>query len=172
MDTYSRKNFLITDDLLATQGQRFLNYLIDFAAQYVLSALIGVIAVLLSELLEINFLANWVGEMSKLQEYLFGAIVLLTYYGLFETLFARTVGKFITKTVVVLEDGTKPNSATILKRTLCRFIPFEQFSFFGGNTRGWHDTISDTYVVKKEALEEKMRLFYDFDDIGRIEEEV
>lgn len=172
MDTYSRKNFIITDDLLATQGQRFLNYLIDFAAQYAMSAIIAVIAVLLSTYLEIDFLANWIGEMNTLEEYLFGAIVLVTYYGLFETIFARTVGKFITKTVVVLEDGTKPDSATILKRTFCRFIPLEQFSFFGGKARGWHDTISDTYVVKKEALDEKMRLFYEFDEIGKIEEEV
>jgi uncharacterized RDD family membrane protein YckC len=168
----SQKNFLITDDLLATQGQRFLNYLIDFVAQYAISALVGVLAVLLSELLDINFLANWISEMNTLEQYLFGAFILLIYYGVFETLLARTIGKFITKTIVVLEDGTKPDSATILKRTLCRFIPFEQFSFFGINTRGWHDTISDTYVVRKEALEEKMRLFYDFEEIGNKQIEI
>jgi hypothetical protein len=42
-------------------------------------------------------------------------------------------------------DGSKPGLRTILLRTLCRFIPFEPFSFFG--ERGWHDGLSDTLVV-------------------------
>jgi uncharacterized RDD family membrane protein YckC len=37
-------------------------------------------------------------------------------------------------------------------RTLVRFIPVEIFSFFNSNSRGWHDTLSVTYVVNKHEF--------------------
>jgi uncharacterized RDD family membrane protein YckC len=70
------------------------------------------------------------------------------------------VGKWITQTIVVDENGEKPNSETILVRSLCRLIPFNAISFLGISGRGWHDTISKTYVVNKKLLDEKKRLFY------------
>jgi len=33
-------------------------------------------------------------------------------------------------------------------RTLCRYIPFEPFSFLGNKPIGWHDSLSKTLVVK------------------------
>jgi hypothetical protein len=33
-----------------------------------------------------------------------------------------------------------------------RFIPVEIFSFFNSNSRGWHDTLSVTYVVNKHEF--------------------
>jgi uncharacterized RDD family membrane protein YckC len=81
-------------------------------------------------------------------------------------LFARTVGKFITQTIVVDEHGEKPHHETILIRSLCRLIPFNPFSvlFLG---RGWHDSISKTYVVNKKALDEKKRLFDALEQNGK-----
>ena len=43
------------------------------------------------------------------------------------------------------ENGTKPRFGQVIGRTLCRFVPFEAFSFFG--ERGWHDKIPKTRVV-------------------------
>ena len=65
-----------------------------------------------------------------------------------------------------MEDGTKPDAQTIIKRTLCRLIPFDGLSFFGTPSRGWHDSMSDTYVVKKDLFDEKVCLFYSLDEIG------
>lgn len=172
MEYTSRKQFVITEDIYATQGQRISNYLIDLVIQYIIAILLGVLAVLISELLGMYSFVDWIENMGRIEGYLLGFFILVIYYGTFEILLSRTIGKFITKTIVVLEDGSKPDAGTILKRTFCRLIPFEQFSFLGGYSRGWHDSISDTYVVNKAALEEEKRLFYDFEEIGSTPVEV
>lgn len=71
----------------------------------------------------------------------------ICYYAFFEGIWARTPGKLIFGTIVVNEAGRKPSFGQVLKRTFCRFIPFEPVSFFG--TRGWHDSLSNTCVVRK-----------------------
>ncbi|BCX48140.1 RDD domain-containing protein [Haloferula helveola] len=70
------------------------------------------------------------------------------YYAACESIFGRTLGKLITGTKVIDENGAKPSFLRALARTVCRFIPFEPFSFFGSEQRGWHDSITRTWVVK------------------------
>ena len=41
-----------------------------------------------------------------------------------------------------------------------RLIPFEILSFLGMPARGWHDSISKTFVVNKNLLDEKKKQFY------------
>ncbi len=72
------------------------------------------------------------------------------YYVGCEYLFERTPAKFLTRTKVVTVYGLKPSFMTIVGRTLCRFIPFEQFSFFGDDPIGWHDKFSNTRVVDND----------------------
>jgi uncharacterized RDD family membrane protein YckC len=89
-------------------------------------------------------------DFDKLNRYvflfLFGCHRFL-YYGLMESLFKVTPVKFLTGTSVVNEYGTGiPSPARFWGRTCCRFIPFEPFSFLG--TRGWHDALLQTMVVK------------------------
>jgi uncharacterized RDD family membrane protein YckC len=80
--------------------------------------------------------------------WLFGLVFGFTYYVFFEGIWGRTPGKFVCGTIVVTEDGTKPSLGRIAQRSLCRYIPFEPFSFFGERgARGWHDSISKTCVV-------------------------
>jgi hypothetical protein len=74
-------------------------------------------------------------------------ISLMFYYFILEGIFNTTAGKCATNTVVVNSSGEVPSVGQRLGRTLCRLIPFEAFSFLGTNARGWHDTITDTYVV-------------------------
>ena len=73
------------------------------------------------------------------------------YYFVLEAIFNTTVGKCVTGTTIVNESGNKPGIAQIIGRTVCRFIPLEAFSFFGRDARGWHDSLSVTYVVKAAA---------------------
>jgi hypothetical protein len=47
--------------------------------------------------------------------------------------------------MVVGELDERPAFSQVVGRTLCRFIPFEVFSFFG--EAGWHDSIPKTQVV-------------------------
>jgi uncharacterized RDD family membrane protein YckC len=74
--------------------------------------------------------------------------ITLYYYLVLEGIFNTSIGKIITSTMVVDYDGRKPGFGQILGRTLCRYIPFDALSFLGKNSRGWHDSIPNTYVVK------------------------
>lgn len=89
-----------------------------------------------------------VDVIQDMSQYIFAILILLAYYFLLEAVSGRTLGKLITGTKVVTEDGQKPSFADIAVRTLCRCIPFEPFSFFGSGTGGWHDSLSKTRVVK------------------------
>lgn len=164
------KEFEVTDDILATHGQRLLHYFVDLIIQYVIALLIGLFLGLLSSLLEWHAPLNCVSSMGKLEEFLLGYVIMLLYYSTTEYFFSRSIAKFMTNTVVVNEDGEKPDLGTILKRSLCRMIPFNHFSFLGGIARGWHDSIPDTYVVKEKLLKEAKKQFYELDEIGKSEE--
>lgn len=76
----------------------------------------------------------------------------LLYYFLMEMLFQQTLGKMATQSVVVDEYGNKPTAWQFFLRTICRWVPFEPFSCLGTPSRGWHDTWSKTYVIRKADL--------------------
>lgn len=73
--------------------------------------------------------------------------LLIVYYLLLEGVFNTTAGKCATNTIIVNENGVRPGFGQILGRTFARLIPFDAFSFLGSTTRGWHDSLSGTYVV-------------------------
>jgi uncharacterized RDD family membrane protein YckC len=124
----------------AGAGLRFANYIID-AVMFVF--------VLVKSFLSLRY---WV-DKDMLPEsagliYFFEILLLIIYYLVFEGIFNTTAGKCATGTTIVNELGERPGFAKILGRTFCRLIPFEAFSFFGAEPRGWHDTITNTYVVE------------------------
>jgi len=132
-------NYVDPELYLASKGQRFANYILDRIGLY---ALIFLLVFLTED-------ESASDELSDLQTILF-LLILGGYWVLTEYFFGKTPGKFLTGTKVVTKNGQSPSFATILGRTLCRFIPFEPFSFFGLKTVGWHDSISNTRVVRDE----------------------
>lgn len=162
------KEFIITEDLYARQGQRFLNFSIDLIFIYIIILSIGTTIILVSEATNSFSVSGWVKNMGNSEIVFYSIIVMFLYYFLTETYFSRTIAKLITKTVVVKKDGSKPTTKMFLIRALSRFIPFEPFSYLKVLPRGWHDTLSDTYVVKKKRLAKKMKLFYSFDEEAKI----
>lgn len=91
-------------------------------------------------------------EPNFLRDYAIGISAMLVYYIPMEGFFGFTVGKLITGTRVVNEQGGKPRWGQVVGRTFARFIPFEAFSvLFANDTerRGWHDSLPKTYVVRK-----------------------
>jgi uncharacterized RDD family membrane protein YckC len=162
----AQAEFKVTDDLMASRGHRFLNYIIDVVIIYILIFGVSIIIALIANYLEATSFLEWLQNINGLEEYLIYFIIMIPYFTLMESIFSKSVGKFITKTMVVLEDGSKPESGTILRRTLCRIIPFDGLSFLGTPSRGWHDSITDTYVVRKDDFERSKELFYAFDEIG------
>ena len=136
----------------ATQGQRFLNFIIDnilmrltltYASGYVVGRVLQVIAP--------DLLLRLVYEDSKVGLYALSYIILilnyLVYYTLCEKLFkGQTLGKLITGTKALRTDGQELTFRDALLRSLCRLVPLEMFSGFGVP---WHDSWTNTMVVKK-----------------------
>jgi uncharacterized RDD family membrane protein YckC len=80
-------------------------------------------------------------------------IVFFGYYTLFEFYFQRTIGKYLTGSLVVNEYGDTPDFKTICLRTIIRIIPLNPYSFFWTDDhRFWHDTWTKTFVVSKDEL--------------------
>ena len=77
-------------------------------------------------------------------------LTLVLYYFVTEYLLGATLAKLIMGYKVVETNTWGPASGRqILIRTICRFIPFEGFSFIAENPYGWHDSLSRTAVIKK-----------------------
>ncbi len=146
---------LLTDvefnPVLASTGKRFLNYIIDVIIFYVLTLLIGMIFALQLYKLTLN---ESVAER-RLSFQLIAFILYFLYFFLCETIFkGRTIGKFVTGTRVIMQDGVQPDVKTYLLRALSRLVPFEPFSALGNPPHPWHDKWTNTYVIdiKKTAL--------------------
>lgn len=75
------------------------------------------------------------------------------YYVLFEFYLHKSLGKFVTKTIVVDEQGQFLSLKKTIIRTLCRLIPFEGFSCLLNPSIGWHDQISKSFVIYESELE-------------------
>ncbi|MBS1668309.1 MAG: RDD family protein [Bacteroidetes bacterium] len=119
----------------ASIGQRFANYLIDVIAFY---AILFVIIFLLRD-------SGLVGSEGFQLFLIF--IVFIGYYTLLEGGTGKSVGKMVSKTKVVQVDGTSINFRKAFMRSLCRLVPFEFLSAFGGGSM-LHDKWTDTMVVQ------------------------
>jgi uncharacterized RDD family membrane protein YckC len=160
--------YYLDEKLLATSGARFLNYIIDVIFYVLIMFLFGFIFTVIMSLLGFTDIVFWMQNISDLQSNLIAILILIIYYTISEGLLGRSFAKFITGTIVVDENGEKPSFGILFQRTLCRLIPFDAFSFLGSSARGWHDSISDTYVVDKKGLEESLRLFHEVEQIGEL----
>ena len=144
----------ILDDIqesyeMTTTGKRFANYLIDMFSFYAVFFIIGIILALVApETLEIF---EDESTSFKFAERIFSMLCYGLYMSLVEGLFkGKTLGKLITKTKAVNEDGTTISWSTAFKRGFSRIVPFEVFSGFSGYP--WHDKWTKTYVVNEKKF--------------------
>jgi uncharacterized RDD family membrane protein YckC len=128
--------------VFASKGRRFGTLVVDYIGYF----LGGFVIV---GLIEILFGQRGLEVIRSVPNFVLGLIVIVTYYVFFEGLWARTPGKLVFGTIVVTESGHKPSLRKIAIRTLCRFIPFEAFSFLGA--LGWHDSLSRTRVIRAKG---------------------
>ena len=131
----------------ASQEKRFANYLIDLIFFMIFSFIFGVALGIVLAIISPSSLSIFEQD-NELIDYLLSFIAGMIYYSILEATTGKTIAKFITKTKVVNEEGEKPDFGTILLRSLCRFIPFEPFSFLGSDNSGWHDKLSKTRVIE------------------------
>lgn len=167
MEILNHKEFTVTDEMLASKGKRLLNYFIDLAFFYALFMLLGMLLYLIAELTTNEELIYFLIELENfnpLIDRLLTAVLLVIYYVILESLSQKSIGKLITRTKVVLENGEKPAFEVFIKRSLCRIIPFDQLSFLG--KKGWHDSISKTYVIDDKVFEEQKNHHKNFQQLG------
>jgi len=165
MDNYSEmttaqdENSQLSEDLFrlqqyseASTAQRFVNFLIDnLLMRYGLSYLTGSIVGLLLGTLFPEFAARLIEPGNELGLYLLGYIIgifnYLFYYTICEKAFkGSTLGKLVSGTRAIRNDGKELTFKDALLRTLSRIVPFEPLSAFGGNP--WHDSWTNTRVIK------------------------
>lgn len=159
-------NYVLNQKLRTSDRDRFFNGIIDFVFISITIFLFTLLIVITGSIFQWGIYSVWVEiiiSLGAVGTYLSFAMI---YYLFFESLFGRTIGKMITGSIVVDENGKKPGFKIICLRTLCRLIPFEAFSFLSKSARFWHDSFSKTYVVEKKDLERDMEIFYSLDLIG------
>jgi uncharacterized RDD family membrane protein YckC len=124
--------------LIASGNRRFLNLLVDniVCRAFIILVFIGLAL----------FDDSWIQR--PVTEFSISCLLVLVYFVSQEILWGRTIGKFVTGTKVVAMDGSDCTVTQVVGRTLCRFIPFEPFSFlFNRYPVGWHDKFSGTRVI-------------------------
>ncbi len=87
-------------------------------------------------------------------------IVFFLYYLLFEYFLRQTVGKMITKTVVIDANNSNPGFWKVLLRTLLRFSALDAVSYMFGFEFGIHDVLSRTRLTRKENSEHNLQNVY------------
>ena len=136
----------------ASTGQRFVNFLIDTVILCnVYAAVAGALIAMVMVLMEIDAMSTAMFDdsaTSTVLSYLVGALCIVLTYTLIEgATKGRTLGKLITKTEALREDGTAITFKDAWMRAWCRVVPFETFSGLSGYP--WHDKWTKTIVVKK-----------------------
>lgn len=166
-----QNTFEITEDLLASKGQRLLHHIIDLIPQYAFMYGLSYGLFYLGEFTG-NYTLNdiWNG-LSEIEDYIVSYLFMFVYYFLMEKYTFKTLGKFATNTIVVSIDGSEPTTKQIMQRSFSRWIPFDGLSFLGANGKGWHDSIAKCYVVKADKFNEKKNEIIQLEQIGRIPNE-
>lgn len=147
-DLFEDGEFVEYDE--ATNGQRFLNYLVDtlfmrYAVGYATGYLLASILLATSPETAYYLFGD---ENNLLAIYLIAILNHLFYYSICEKLFrGHTLGKLLTGTRVIREDGEELTFKDAFLRSLSRLVPFEAFSIWFGNGP-WHDTWTKTKVIK------------------------
>ena len=135
---------LLSDDLTvslqqANAGKRFANYLIDLIAFYILA---GSLAAILMYRGVIS------SDIDPITDRIVTYILRGLFMGIVEAIFkGKTLGKLITRTRAVNEDGSPITAQTAFMRGLSRLVPFEAFSALGDPSYPWHDRWTNTYVI-------------------------
>ena len=119
----------------ASRTERFINYLLDTFFYTFISGII------------LTIIDLDPGSLNPILLYFLLILLSIIYFVPLESIFGRTIAKFITRTKVTTVSGGNPSIGEIFIRTLSRFIPFEAFSFLNGEAVGWHDKISRTRVI-------------------------
>ncbi|MBA2610397.1 MAG: RDD family protein [Bacteroidetes bacterium] len=130
---------------------RFGHWLLDYVFRVIFEAGIGIVlGVILALTQNLGILNDPnINIYNRLVSWL---IFQPLYYFIFELAMQASPAKAILGRIVVDEYGNKPSPKQIFLRSISRVVPFEAFSCL--STLGWHDTWSNTFVIRKKDLKE------------------
>jgi uncharacterized RDD family membrane protein YckC len=134
----------------ASKWRRFFNWLIDRLVIYSLIFAVIVLAYAFGG----DQVVAWVDGIDTLTEYAITYATMLAYYTIMEGVLGFSVGKLVTGTRAVDAQGRRLTFGRGLLRSLCRLIPFDAVSLLLSDDdvrRAWHDSITDTYVVRRNG---------------------
>jgi uncharacterized RDD family membrane protein YckC len=134
---------------IASFGKRVVNNVADIAGCFLLLYFLNLPVAMLAKYIGVRLWMKDPPVALKITAIIIWMASQGLYYGLLEHYWGRTLGKFLTRTIVISADGERPTISQIVARTLSRFIPFEPLSYlFGGSYPiGLHDSLSKTRVV-------------------------
>lgn len=133
----------------ASQGKRFLNYVIDRIIAYILFYALAYILSFLNMRIVVNLnpdTASFMIVSLLIYSFYYASLMGFTEF----ILKGKTVGKFFTGTRAVTESGHTLALKDALQRGICRIIPFNAFSALGNSCHPWHDTFSNTCVIDEK----------------------
>ncbi len=133
----------------ASGGKRFANYLIDLIGFYFLAFITGMVIAMVSPQ-TIDSIDEENTGFNLAQNMVFILIFILYMFGIEAIFKGKTLGKFMTGTRAVNEDGSNITAKTALLRGLSRIVPFEAFSALGNPSYPWHDQWTKTYVIDEK----------------------
>lgn len=137
--THHKENIQKVESNKASKSDRAIHFIVDRIVMFILYVPFNII------------ITPFVGFVPEDLAGLFFIIYALVFhvfaYAVQEYYFGKTVGKFLTKTKVVKNNGDKISFRDALNRSACRFIPFNWLSFLLGEN-GWHDALSETKVIR------------------------
>lgn len=130
------------DDRLASTSDRVVHAIVD--------RIVFIIGLLLLSFL-LSFVNVILGGLPPMMLFICLLLYYILVYSIPEFLFKKTLGKVLTGSHVLKSNGEAMTFGDALSRSACRLIPFDWVSFLM-STRGWHDTLSDTIVIKDKAI--------------------
>ena len=129
----------------ADSKQRLLNWLIDIVFFYCCVFIFMFVKSLITQAAPIA------PGTSPMALRILSIICFLIFNSVIETLSGgKSLGKLITGTRAVNEDGSRLDGTAAFLRSLFRVIPFEPLSALGKPPRPWHDRWSNTYVINEK----------------------
>lgn len=142
------KNYKNTalENCRAKPGLRFANYIIDLAFFYFIAFCLGFIIRTVLPNVPNSFDYDEVNQLTFLLLY---GITMSFIEGLSN---GKSIGKLITRTRSLNDDGSAISLADAFRRNIFRAIPFIAFSALSAPCIPWHDRLSYTMVIEEKKI--------------------
>ena len=140
----------------ASKAMRLVNFIIDMIIVGIINSVIGGMIQMMVFAAYISDIGTNASDFSltmplalMFSVWVIQIVLFLGYFTICEKLInGRTIGKMVTGTMALREDGAPLSWKNAILRSLCRLIPFEPFvAIF--TDYPWHDDFTRTIVIKK-----------------------